>query len=73
VFQDKAMLLLSTSPGAGGAANVLAAATQSAPYFGAHVKASISLPSFYDNFDIANGVLLNNEIKDELIEAVNLF
>ena len=34
VFQDKPMVLLSTSPGARGGASVLAAATGSAPFFG---------------------------------------
>ncbi|NQZ32358.1 MAG: NAD(P)H-dependent oxidoreductase [Oceanospirillaceae bacterium] len=70
LFQNKPTIYLSTSPGAGGAASVLAAATNSAPHFAADVKASISLPSFYKNFDTDNNQLLNLEIKAQLIQAV---
>ena len=57
VYQNKPTVMLSTSPGAGGAANVLATATKSAPYFGADLKASMSVPSFFDNFDAESGRL----------------
>lgn len=72
VFQNKPMLLLSTSPGAGGAASVLATATQSAPYFSGEVKATVSVPSFYDNFDIDKGIVTNTDIQVRLEQAVNL-
>ena len=55
VFQNKPVVYLATSPGPGGAQTVLAAAVASAPYFGAEVKASVSVPSFYDNFDFETG------------------
>ena len=71
VFQDKPMVLLSTSPGARGGASVLAAATSSAPFFSGHVKASLAIPSFYENFDVERGMLKNEELKSKLIEAVN--
>jgi len=70
VFQDKPMVLLSTSPGARGGASVLAAATDSAPRFGGHVKASLAIPSFYENFDVERGTLRNEELNAKLIEAV---
>lgn len=70
VFQGKPMLLLSTSPGPGGASNVLAAAAGSAPYFAGDVKAQLSVPSFYDNFDPATGTVTNPEILDLLKSAV---
>jgi len=70
VFQDKPMVLLSTSPGARGGASVLAAATDSAPRFGGHVKASLSIPSFHENFDVERGTLRNKELQAKLIEAV---
>lgn len=70
VFQNKPMLLLATSPGAGGAANVLNAAVNSAPYFAGDVKASLSVKSFYDNFDVEKNELKNEEIKRELIAVV---
>jgi NAD(P)H-dependent FMN reductase len=71
VFQDKPMVLLATSPGPGGASNVLALATASAPYFNGVVKASLSIPSFYDNFDIEQGRIINDDINGQLLSAVN--
>lgn len=71
VFQHKPLVLLSTSPGAGGGANVLAAATKSAQFFAGHVKASLAIPSFYDNFDVELGRLKHQELKIQLVETVN--
>lgn len=70
VFQDKPVVYLATSPGPGGAQSVLAAAVGSAPYFGAEVKASVSVPSFYDNFDLESGQLRNQEIAEQIKAAV---
>ena len=72
VYQNKPMLLLATSPGPGGAASVLNAAVTSAPYFNGDVKASLSVPSFYDNFDIELGKLTNAKFNDKLQSAVAL-
>ncbi|NKF52207.1 NAD(P)H-dependent oxidoreductase [Shewanella sp. WXL01] len=69
VYQGKPTLLLATSPGPGGAKSVLDAATTSAPYFAADVKASISLPSFYDNFDVATQSIKDDAIATELAVA----
>jgi chromate reductase len=71
VFQNKPMVLLATSPGPGGASRVLAAATASAPYFDGAVKASLSVPSFYENFDIEQGRITNDEINRRLHTAIN--
>jgi len=70
VFQNKPMIMLSTSPGPGGAASVLATATASAPFFDGEVKAKLSVPSFYDNFDIEQGRIINNEINGQLLTAI---
>lgn len=70
VFQEKPVVYLATSPGPGGAQTVLAAATGSAPYFGAEVKASVSVPSFYDNFDLETGQFRNQEIAEQVKQAV---
>ncbi|WP_299571198.1 NAD(P)H-dependent oxidoreductase [uncultured Shewanella sp.] len=70
VFQGKPTLLLATSPGPGGAGSVLAAATGSAPYFAAEVKGSMSVPSFYQNFDAETGELSNTELAIQLTDAV---
>lgn len=70
VYQGKKMLMLATSPGPGGAGSVLAAATGSAPYFAGEVKASLSVGSFYDNFDMETGKLRNEEIQKQLEDAL---
>ena len=70
VFQGRPMVLLATSPGPGGASNVLAAASKSAPYFGGELKSSLSVPKFFDNFDTDKGELSNSEIQNELISML---
>ena len=70
VYQETPTLLLATSPGPGGAATVLAQAKTSAPYFAGNVKADLSIPSFYDNFDLEKGELSNPELKDKLESAL---
>ncbi|WP_407334092.1 NADPH-dependent FMN reductase [Enterovibrio sp. 27052020O] len=71
VFQGKKMVMLSTSPGPGGAKNVLAVASTSCPYFAGDLKASLSIPSFFDNFDMEAGVLTNDALSAQLAEAMN--
>ncbi|PSW19849.1 NAD(P)H-dependent oxidoreductase [Photobacterium sanctipauli] len=71
VYQDKKLVLLSTSPGPGGAKNVLAAASGSAPFFGAEVKATVSIPSFYENFDVENQRISNRELNDKVMTAIS--
>ena len=71
VFQNKPMLLLATSPGPGGASSVLSAATTSAPFFNGEVIASISLPSFYENFDSDHGQITNNITNAQLTDAID--
>ncbi|MEH6449592.1 MAG: NADPH-dependent FMN reductase [Oleispira sp.] len=70
VYQGKPAVLLATSPGPGGAGNVLAAAKGSAPYFGLDVKADLSIAKFYDEFDIEKGELKNAETQDQLATAI---
>lgn len=70
VFQNKPVVYLATSPGPGGAQSVLAAASGSAPYFAADVKASVSIPSFYDNFDVEQQKITNGELADQVASAV---
>lgn len=71
VYQYKPMILLATSPGPGGANTVLNAAVTSAPYFAGEVKASLSIPSFYDNFDVVTGKITNAKLNTALITTVN--
>lgn len=70
VFQHKPAVYLATSPGPGGAANVLASAVDSANYFGAEVIASLSVPSFQKNFDEETGRMVNPEIEQQLQSAM---
>jgi NAD(P)H-dependent FMN reductase len=72
IFQDKPMVLLATSPGPGGAKSVLTAATASAPYFAANVKASLSIPSFFDNFDMETQTISDPELLTQLQGALAL-
>ncbi len=70
VFQDKPMVIFATSPGAGGAASVLALAKNSAPFFGADVKADLSVASFYDVFDVENGQVKDADVQAQLRVAL---
>lgn len=71
VFQNKPVIFLATSPGPGGATSVLQAANQSAPFFGAQVKGSLSIPSFYDNFDMTTQALSDQGLKQQLNQTMN--
>lgn len=71
VYQDKPMVLLSTSPGARGGKTVLEFALAQMPRFGGEVRASVSVPSFADNFDGAAGRITNPEIAAQIDAAVN--
>ena len=73
IFQEKPMLLMATSPGVRGGATVLEMAKNAFPRFGAVVKASFSLPSFNDNFDIEKGKISNEELDKQLGDIVNNF
>ena len=66
VYQDKAAVLLSSSPGKGGAASALNSAVVSASYFGMDIKGSLSVPSFYENFDMEKGEISNPELRETL-------
>ncbi|EEX36683.1 NAD(P)H-dependent oxidoreductase [Vibrio metschnikovii] len=72
LFKGKPAVYLATSPGPGGAQSVLAAAVASAPFFGGNVKGSLSVPSFYDNFDLAAGEVTNSEIAEKIKATVAL-
>ncbi|NQZ79866.1 MAG: NAD(P)H-dependent oxidoreductase [Colwellia sp.] len=70
IFGKKPVLLLSTSPGPNGGATNLKTLTQLMPWWGADMKGSYSLGSFYDT--VIDGVL--TQIHDqELTEIINDF
>lgn len=71
VYQNKPVVFLATSPGPGGAQNVLKVATESARFFAADVKGSLSVPSFYDNFDMESQQLSDQDLQQALQNTVN--
>lgn len=73
IFQEKQMLLMATSPGGRGGASVLEMATKAFPFYGANVKATFSLPSFNDNFDVEKEIISNLELNNQLEVIVNNF
>ncbi|MDG2430831.1 NAD(P)H-dependent oxidoreductase [Flavobacterium sp.] len=72
VFQDKPMLLMATSPGARGGSSVLEIAKNAFPRYGAVIKATFSLPSFNENFDIERGQISNTQLDNDLRGIVSL-
>lgn len=71
IFQQKPMLLMATSPGGRGGATVLEIARSAFPRYGADVKATFSLPSFNDNFDLESKVITNPEFDAQIRGIVN--
>lgn len=72
VFRNKPMLLMSTSPGGYGGGNVMNTAKTFFPQFGAEIRQTFSLPKFYENFDMENGII-NPEMLKELKEKAQAF
>ena len=70
VFQNKATLALSASPGKGGASNVLKTTVESAGFFAAEIKGSLSIPVFYENFDLESGALTDVDLAASLRQEV---
>ena len=71
VYQNKPMVLFSTSPGSLGGANILSTAINSMPHFSGIVKASLSIPNFYDNFDTEKQILTHEELNEQFKDAVS--
>ena len=72
VYQGKPVVMLATSPGGRGGAGVLGTATQTASIFGADLKGSVSVPSFYDSFDAEAERLTDASLNEALIATVHL-
>ncbi len=73
VFAKKPMLLMATSPGGFGGANVLNAAKASFPFFGADIVETFSLPKFHENFEDGKGIVnaeLSNELKSKVAKLI---
>ena len=63
VYQGKKLALFATSPGPRGGVGVLENATTSAPFFGADVVGSLSIPRFRKNFDSDTGEIREPELR----------
>jgi len=73
VYQDKPMVMLSTSPGKGGGQNVLKTAVTAAPFFGGIVAGNMSVGPFGEKFDQETDRLVSNEDAMALREALTAF
>jgi chromate reductase len=69
-FQNKPMLLMSTSPGARGGQSVLDMARNRIPFHAGEIKGHFSLPNFEQNFDVNDGIT-NDELRRNLIKIVD--
>ena len=72
VYADKPMLCLAASKGPRGAKSVLELAVNASPRFSGEVKASVSVPSFAENYDEATSAITNSEINTALQQALEL-
>jgi len=73
VYQGKPIVMLSTSPGAGGGKTVLKLAQDAAPFFDGEVVGTLSIPNFYENFDIENSLLTDLALADKLEKLLSVF
>ena len=71
VFQNKPVILLATSPGGRGGKGVLEIALNSMPRYAADIKASLSVPGFYDVFDSEKAVITDPAVLQQLRQTVN--
>jgi len=70
-FENKKMILLSTSPGARGGRGVMDAALTRFPIHGAEILGHLCLPNFKENFDAEKGIL-NSELQSEFDALLHL-
>ncbi len=68
-FENKKMILLSTSPGPRGGRGVMDAALDRFPRHGAEILGHFCLPNFKENFDASQGIT-NEELKNEFLELM---
>ncbi|MFN1217304.1 NADPH-dependent FMN reductase [Chryseobacterium kwangjuense] len=71
LFQNKPMLLMSTSPGGYGGGNVMNTAKTFFPQFAADIKDTFSLPKFYENFDLETGIINPDMLNDLKMKIEN--
>lgn len=72
-FNNKPIVLLSTSPGVGGGRRGLEILKNFIGYFDGKVFGTFSLPLFYESFDKEISKIINTHKADELSELLNEF
>ena len=73
IFQDRPVMVMATSKGGRGGANVLAAAKGGFPHFGANITSSFGFGPFDEHFDSETDRLKSPELALELREAILAF
>lgn len=73
VYQSKPVVALSTSPGPGGGSRVLGTFLSAAPYAGAEVVGSLSVPRFGESFDSDSGALTDERSSQQLGKILRRF
>lgn len=68
-LENKNIVILSSSPGKGGATSALKVTEKTIPYFSGNVVATLSIGSFYDNFK--DGKIVNTEINQDLNDVIS--
>lgn len=71
VFHKRPTLVMAASPGPRGAQHVLNTMVEVGPFFGADIKASLSVPSFAKTFDKEQKKLVSGELSLELRTALS--
>lgn len=71
-WRNKKVFLMATSNGKRGGATALEIGLKILPFRGADISAHFSLPQFSENFSDDEG-LLNEELKSQLIDQLNIF
>ena len=71
VWNNIPMFLMATAPGARGGLGVLEAATKRFPLHAGNIIETFSLPFFGDNFDKEQNIIINSELKSDLLGKVN--
>jgi len=72
LWEERPMLLLSTSPGGNGAATVLASAVAAFPYLKGKVVGSLAIPFYGKNFTVEDGIT-DQKLAGELQALIKLF
>lgn len=70
VYQGRPVAMFSTAPGPRGGRGVLEHAALVAPFFGADVVGSLSIPRFADNFDRDSGELTDPDLRSRFEEIL---